>query len=60
MAQAFQVGAAIAAAVTDANPKDVVLKFEKVRKDWDASRVTPSLSCQLLLCLYFHQRARTH
>lgn len=30
MAQAFEVGRAIAQAVTDANPKDVVLQFEKV------------------------------
>lgn len=30
MKQAFEIGRAIAKAVSDANPKDVVLKFEKV------------------------------
>jgi len=32
MAQAFDVGRTIAQAVTDANPKDVVLQFEKVSR----------------------------
>jgi len=40
MAEAFAAGRAIATAVTDANPKDVVLKFEKVC--W--ARATPWLS----------------
>ena len=30
MEEAFRTGRAIAQAITDANPKDVVLKFEKV------------------------------
>lgn len=30
MKQAFEIGRSIAKAVSDSNPKDVVLKFEKV------------------------------
>jgi DNA polymerase zeta len=51
MKQAFEIGRSIAKAVSDANPKDVVLKFEKVNLSEYFILSLLSWCCLLLCCL---------